>query len=850
MIKRKSFCIFLTLLFLSPISFISAGELAISISPNNPSLSLNHGQLKQISFSISNDNSVCSISCNWAMLENNQNEVDSGTFTSSAGSSKTLSLSFKAPTKSEAKQDSGTIEYVLGVECMEASSWNCWTNGEDLDTTTIALNYDLTFEEKNAKTYLSIYLVKMLSDLQLFESKSYNLDSKLNSYPSNVLISDLENSLSNYESSYNSLKSNYDSVKSLYESLEYLSAKSNFQENWMNQLSNLNIQLNTLEGDIEKRLKRHNEIVELINELKKSFSELKIKSEVAEVDVSSLRSNINSLVDNFESGSFNSYEVIENSVGNLASQVSDLEDNLESQFGNIVNEGNSLLEKENVKLGLTQQLSYASAESVGSLSTLCNSFDSIKSLFQDYNNNLTSSYNAKLKKVQDYNLNIDSINDKLSLIISLRNNVSKMVNENGITELNELPCQEELEIIAELEDFSNFNEAYYDECLILQTKLSEAKNEKEGLLFNLMSFFRKLWFKSFKFQKISLAEELSLPEEPELIKLEDNSKSFAEKYCSLDLTIETNSISPVSNIRGDTLGSSNVGGVIEKDNQCCAFGVCQTCCENDACKNDVNSYPVIFLHGHSFEESDSPEYSLDAFNDMQLALYQDKYRFGGTFLPSQSYSDMVQGEWGKVNFPISVKATYYYGAYNNEGQLISAPSKQESISTYAQRLKNIVDLVKYRTGRDKVNIIAHSMGGLVARDYIKNQGGDSSVYKLIMIGTPNHGIYGNVDSFCEIFGANTECAQMEADSAFITNLNSGDETYGGVKYYTIAGSGCVLSNIDGDGIVRVTSVQLEGSNNVIVNGECEGFFSRDFHSNILDTSKYPETLEYIKQFLS
>ena len=91
---------------------------------------------------------------------------------------------------------------------------------------------------------------------------------------------------------------------------------------------------------------------------------------------------------------------------------------------------------------------------------------------------------------------------------------------------------------------------------------------------------------------------------------------------------------------------------------------------------------------------------------------------------------------------------------------------------------------------------------------------------------------------------------MKSDSNFISSLNAGDETYGNVKYYTIAGSGCILSGVDGDGISRVESVQLNGANNVKVNGKCGGSLNRDFHGNLLDPNKYPQTYDYIKQFLN
>lgn len=53
-------------------------------------------------------------------------------------------------------------------------------------------------------------------------------------------------------------------------------------------------------------------------------------------------------------------------------------------------------------------------------------------------------------------------------------------------------------------------------------------------------------------------------------------------------------------------------------------------------------------------------------------------------------------------------------------------------------LKQKIDQVKAQTGSEKVNIIAHSMGGLLAKDYI-NQYGKGDIDKLIFVGTPHLG---------------------------------------------------------------------------------------------------------------
>ncbi len=53
-------------------------------------------------------------------------------------------------------------------------------------------------------------------------------------------------------------------------------------------------------------------------------------------------------------------------------------------------------------------------------------------------------------------------------------------------------------------------------------------------------------------------------------------------------------------------------------------------------------------------------------------------------------------------------------------------------------LKEKIDVVKTQTGTDKVSLIAHSMGGLLVKKYLKDYGG-SSVEKFIDIATPHEG---------------------------------------------------------------------------------------------------------------
>lgn len=62
-----------------------------------------------------------------------------------------------------------------------------------------------------------------------------------------------------------------------------------------------------------------------------------------------------------------------------------------------------------------------------------------------------------------------------------------------------------------------------------------------------------------------------------------------------------------------------------------------------------------------------------------------------------------------------------------------------SSESHAQQLEKIVQDFKTKTKADRINIVAHSKGGLDARVYLSNNPSNDDVSKLIMIGTPNLG---------------------------------------------------------------------------------------------------------------
>jgi len=66
------------------------------------------------------------------------------------------------------------------------------------------------------------------------------------------------------------------------------------------------------------------------------------------------------------------------------------------------------------------------------------------------------------------------------------------------------------------------------------------------------------------------------------------------------------------------------------------------------------------------------------------------------------------------------------------------PGNPLSGDKWSQNLAEFIDKVLAATGASKVDIVAHSMGGLVARAAIKYYGCANKVRKLLTVGTPNH----------------------------------------------------------------------------------------------------------------
>jgi triacylglycerol esterase/lipase EstA (alpha/beta hydrolase family) len=118
------------------------------------------------------------------------------------------------------------------------------------------------------------------------------------------------------------------------------------------------------------------------------------------------------------------------------------------------------------------------------------------------------------------------------------------------------------------------------------------------------------------------------------------------------------------------------------------------------------------------------------------------------------------------------------GWKKSELSAYSYNTSQSNKTSAEKEVKPRVESLLKATGASKVDIIAHSMGSLNSRWYIKFLGGEAKVDDWVSLGGPNHGT--TTANFC----FSVSCVEMRPNSTFLNELNAGDETPGAVNYGT------------------------------------------------------------------
>jgi hypothetical protein len=803
------------------IHFFITDDLVLSLEPQDKSISILYGEKPNVSISVDIENSfVCDAFCSYEFKDlSTETLVDKGVFTSK-GIGKKFKKNFKLSVE---RSGSGQKIYTFEIRCNNIRTWHCLTNEDKRKRTSfITLNYDISEYEKFLKSTLKENITKLVNELSAIDINVQELNNRIFELGFSVNLNEIFQEKEILNNDYDKIVLEFKNLERIWSEQDYVLLSELFNKSYDSRITSVKLRISDISSKVDEIIKKHNL---LIDEFDKIDSNLRTENETI-IFLNRFNNNIlekhRSILEKIEKvkikikeNSFSDYSFLEGELEDVKRSFEDFEKESMEVFMDVYLKGSYhySLEKEKlckIKGICTNKTDFPKAI-INSVSIddnkildVCLEFAKVKEI--------NGNENDKSKELMK-NYNFDEMNDIL---------------ENA-KKIKILTVKKNL-----FDEIKNVNE-------------SKSTGKALNVLLNIANT-------SFTDEKIdygdySESEILALIE----INLLEDSEQYYGDYCGtkemLNILEYYGNKTLLSRVRGVELGNFTSRVEIELTENypiCCVFGKCKRCCTDEECKKDESLYPILFLHGHALNSDNSPDYSLDAFNRIQAKLQEDGYIGVGTITPISDYSEINQGEWGLLSKPISVKGSYYRVSYYNLGSYAISTQKSESIETYAIRLKELIDLLKFRTGRDKVVIVAHSMGGLVARSYLQIFG-EEDVDKIIMITTPNKGVSGSVSSYCPILGEKKECNDMSEESIFIKKINDPNKVPKNVEVHNIVGMGCDTDGENGDGVVSKENSELEYAENYYVNGTC-GSFSV-LHTQILDIEKYPKVYETISSIL-
>jgi triacylglycerol lipase len=126
--------------------------------------------------------------------------------------------------------------------------------------------------------------------------------------------------------------------------------------------------------------------------------------------------------------------------------------------------------------------------------------------------------------------------------------------------------------------------------------------------------------------------------------------------------------------------------------------------------------------------------------------------------------------------------------------------------TNANSIAAWVDELRAKTGAATIDLVAHSMGTLSSRHFLKALGGTDRVRRYVTLGGMHHGLSSPCLSPLDV------CVWKElcATGPFVGALNEAPATPGPTRWWSIYS--------DADGTVPTTSSELAGATNVMIPG--------------------------------
>ncbi len=133
----------------------------------------------------------------------------------------------------------------------------------------------------------------------------------------------------------------------------------------------------------------------------------------------------------------------------------------------------------------------------------------------------------------------------------------------------------------------------------------------------------------------------------------------------------------------------------------------------------------------------------------------------------------------------------------------------------ARRLADLARRTMAKVDASSVDVVGYSAGGVIARLFVRDEGGASVVRRVLTLGSPHHGTEVAAIAQDVAGGCPTACEQLATGSDLLRRLNAGDETPAGPRWIT------VRTDVDRT-VTPPSSAELDGALNLDVQDVCAG----------------------------
>ena len=770
------------------VNFLLGNDIIVKLEVDKEILPLIHNQEENITFKAKvTTNPFCTAQCESTFTNINDNQIlKNETFKLIPGKASKRNYLIKST-----NIGTGIDLYKFSMDCHSIRSLLCHTS--EVPTTRnilIIVNRSLTEAEKELKNKLNELIGFLLKRQSNLHGKQVVIDQAIQELNQTLNINQIIKENLEIKNISSKLLENVKDLQETWDQQDYFKLEKGFYKA-NSDITQIEARFSELNNNLSNKINQYNLLITDLTTVKDQLTQLKNQFTINE----SLITQINDVIKKFNQvisifQTKNDFTLKQNSIREVASIITSLSFSIKEVTKK------QALEKElslNVNYDLICNLTgnciqhpsiqEHSDQTTFELNQTCSKINNLRNLYKELNISIQN-----ISSAQNYP-NTTVFSDNISLKF---NNLKQNIINNYLTQVPGNSQNTELikEILTQKPLATTGNYSQYNLSPILTTKLIE--NQPKAC-----KIINTLDIQNIQTNKITIQKSTSIP-----------------------LNITFKNPQPI----------------------CCVFSECKECCTTDKCHNNPKMFPIVFIHGHAFNKDTSADYSLDAFNKIQRKLEQDGYLNAGAISLYTGFD--TPGIWGLPNVPVTIKASYYFDIFKQPENYIVVQTKSENINTYALRLKELIETIQFKTKKPKVTIIAHSMGGLVARRYMQIFE-NHNIHKLITIATPNKGIQGSTADYCPIIGEKLECRDMNSDSLFMNKLSIGKQP--DIPMHSIIGTGCIMDTEIGDGVVFEQNAELENAKNYLINGTCSKLDT--LHTQILDTDLYPKVYTIIKDAL-